>query len=520
MYRIIIADDEPIMRKGLMTLVDWKALDCEIVFAASDGQAVIDALAQYKPDIAILDIKMPRKSGIDVACHIYEKKLPVKVILLTAYADFSYAQQAISYGVSEYVTKTGAMSGIVEAVEKCKAQLVQAQQTTVQNPEQVNLFLKSVLDGSLYDQNLILEKVSRYHLDFSQCYILSIDFVSIKPLNSTAENRIINNLESLLQSVFQLERICFIPMGKNRFCVVLFAPGGTIHHSCVQVAETFSNLTGHLVYIGISHTVYSVFELAAALKQADEALEERFFEQDKAVHSFMHKPAMDKVQNKEALSFVTGIASSVEMGNEKEAVSLLERLFLIQKNNNSNPEEVKKEGLMLLNLCKIQLGHLGATLSELADSNGDFYATIQNCRFHSEYCDVLRSLTIGCCRTIASTLQYSSDAVLMAQNYIEKNYHHPITQSEIAAAINVNPSYLSRIFKNRTGVNMMDAINRKKIKHARELLDVGQLKIYEVAAVVGIEDTAYFSHLFKKYMGVSPKAYQERTAPITAEEIL
>ena len=124
-YKIMLADDEPIMRKALQSLIDWERIDCEIVYVAENGQEVLNALIEIQPDILITDIKMPGADGIEISKYIWEKRLSTKVILLTAYADFSYAQSAIRYNVVEYVTKTGAFDELLRAVERCKMMLAE-----------------------------------------------------------------------------------------------------------------------------------------------------------------------------------------------------------------------------------------------------------------------------------------------------------------------------------------------------------------------------------------------------------
>ena len=123
MYKILIADDEALMRKGLCTLIDWAKLGCQIVGTAENGLQAKQAVLDYQPDIIIADIKMPVMDGLELARWVCGAQRQIQIILLTAFADFSYAQQAIQYGVSDYVTKTGNMNDIVAAVERCKQKL-------------------------------------------------------------------------------------------------------------------------------------------------------------------------------------------------------------------------------------------------------------------------------------------------------------------------------------------------------------------------------------------------------------
>lgn len=123
MYRVMLADDEPIVRKALQTLIDWKRLGCEVVFVASNGREVLEHMEEEAPDILVTDIRMPGADGIALVKYVKEHELPVQVIILTAYADFSYAQAAVKYGAADYVTKTGALDGLESAVSRCCSQL-------------------------------------------------------------------------------------------------------------------------------------------------------------------------------------------------------------------------------------------------------------------------------------------------------------------------------------------------------------------------------------------------------------
>ena len=106
MWKVMVADDETYMLEAFDKLVDWEKMGCQLVYRATNGKEVIKHLEKVRPDIVITDIKMPIMDGLQVARHIYENYAAMQVIILTAYADFSYAQKAIDYGVFGYVVKT------------------------------------------------------------------------------------------------------------------------------------------------------------------------------------------------------------------------------------------------------------------------------------------------------------------------------------------------------------------------------------------------------------------------------
>ena len=123
MYSVVLADDEPLIIKGLLKMVDWEQLNAEVVGTAKNGQQLIEQIQRLAPDIIISDISMPKQSGIDVVRYIKENGLRSKVIFLSAYQEFDYAKQALKYGVVEYLLKPVAKDELEGAVVKAKEAL-------------------------------------------------------------------------------------------------------------------------------------------------------------------------------------------------------------------------------------------------------------------------------------------------------------------------------------------------------------------------------------------------------------
>lgn len=123
MWKVMIADDEMYMLEALEKLINWEKMDCQLVYKAQNGKELIRQMKIEIPDIVITDIKMPLLNGIQVAQYVYENMLPTKVIILSAYADFEYAQEAISYDVCGYIIKTSAIEMLPEMIQKAIGKL-------------------------------------------------------------------------------------------------------------------------------------------------------------------------------------------------------------------------------------------------------------------------------------------------------------------------------------------------------------------------------------------------------------
>ncbi len=118
MYRVLIVDDEPLIRQGLVSLIDWAALGCQVAAQAENGQEALAMLTEQPADIVVCDIRMPGMDGLELGARIAELHLPARLIYLTAYPDFSYAQAAVQRGAVDYVLKSNYIERIPEAVAK------------------------------------------------------------------------------------------------------------------------------------------------------------------------------------------------------------------------------------------------------------------------------------------------------------------------------------------------------------------------------------------------------------------
>ena len=105
MLKVVVIEDEELVRRGIVMAVDWASVDCEVVGEASNGEAGLELIARERPDIVVTDIRMPRMDGLEMLRRLREEGCGASVILLTAYSDFTYAQSALKLGAVDYLLK-------------------------------------------------------------------------------------------------------------------------------------------------------------------------------------------------------------------------------------------------------------------------------------------------------------------------------------------------------------------------------------------------------------------------------
>ena len=118
MIRLILADDEPVILRGIKKLVDWERMGISVVGEYEDGRSAMEGILGLKPDIALLDINMPGMDGIEILKNIRRLELGTKVIFVSGFQDFEYARNALTYGAVEYLLKPVILEELIHAIGK------------------------------------------------------------------------------------------------------------------------------------------------------------------------------------------------------------------------------------------------------------------------------------------------------------------------------------------------------------------------------------------------------------------
>ncbi|MDY2651295.1 MULTISPECIES: response regulator [Eisenbergiella] len=513
------ADDEAIMRKAMTTLINWEDLGCELIYVASTGTEVMERLELLKPDILILDIQMPGKNGIEAAKYIWEQKLKTKVILLTAYADFSYAQQAVRYDVVDYVVKTGVMEGIVEAVRKAQDKIREAEEHQVGDnlsALQEN-FLKSVFSGSLYELKDVRENAARLQMDFSCGYLfVMIHFRIEENADSERQKKIHKSLLNFLKMVFGNNMKQGFLVRKNMLLVMLteIPEQGyqeIIREQCLQIIDMMDNFMKMHVSIGVGERSCDPEEIQREYKNAEYAVRENFFDEGSRIVFYRREEHnLDKQLLKEIELEQGELHFLVKKGNRDEALEAFRKLLNLQKQADEPINAILSTGVNIRNYCKKILLEYDKSIYDVTPYQTSISELIYRCMHVREYMEIMETIIGQVSEYIDASSSRRSVLIQECEKYIEGNYEKNITVADIARDIGVSMSYLSRIFKDETGQTIIYTLSMKKLEKAKEYLRETDMKIYEVAEALGFENITYFSRFFKKYTNLSPKEYKEK----------
>ncbi len=533
MFKVLIVDDESIIRKGLKNIIDWRSLGCEVCGEARDGIEGIRMIRELRPDIIITDINMPEIDGLSMINETKQLLPGSKIIILTGYRDFEYIQEAIRLGAFDYVLKPSKIEDLTAIVKKAILELQRGcklEEELLSLRKHFESKIPVLRQKLLYDvmfrintkREEILEELSLYDISVEDFIIMAVetDEDSQENVKSQYERHlyqfgIINTFEEMLGADF---RVADVPINSKTVLFIIQTTEknqeemfGHIYRDAVSLQELVRNCFSFTVTISISTRGKGAFELADKAREALEALDYKFYMGKNTIilyddlKSFYKSTDFSSLENYERI-----LVQKVKSGNG-ESVSLVLRDMM----KCVNDCKLDKDSIRKFYWNAINMIYTLPTAMKLEDGGSEtrgiteILGMLEQCESLMDLNGLLEEIALDIAkrinnynrRTINSTLQKALD-------YISSKYSEPITLNEVAEHTYVSIYYLSRMFTKELGKNYVDYLNEIRIEKAKEYLRDSCYKTYEIAELVGIKDAHYFSKLFKKYTGVTPSEYK------------
>lgn len=506
-FHLMIVDDEAPIRKGISRFINWEAINCTIDCTASDGLEAIEKLKQLPIDIVITDIRMPEADGLYLAKYISEHYPGVKVIILTGYADFTYAQTAIQYNVSDFLLKPISKEQVITAVQNAQKKIISARQQ--RNMEQSDLaFLKDQLLQELTDHpddEKLLSRLKEYGVSLDGCRVAAFQLLPpggeipvLKELAAAQPWEGCCRYNNLVLGIYRAKTGEADSPEKPSVPAALLA-------QCKDIQETARSMYGMEVSIGISGLHSSDTEYASAVSEAINVLTQNFYSPSSIACYNGSLPSWsgNALTAEEALS-LNELETAIIGRDFSAATSVVNSMFIRMKSRFAKSADVKNICTMIYYigiraLVKKGKTDISDTVIQKIERSTDIFELEAIVTEFLEYLEHMLVKEDG-----------FSKIVKQAMAYIDGNLTSSLSLDQIAGAIPINPSYLSRTFKKETGQALTEYINLARIERAKELLSDADSLSYEVAEQAGFHDPAYFSAIFKKYTGMSPKEYKNR----------
>ncbi|MEK5466310.1 response regulator [Paenibacillus sp. FSL R7-0210] len=527
MLGVLIVDDELLMRIGLKSIIQWEDEGFTILGEAANGREALELAGTHRPDLIITDIKMPVMDGLELIREARRLDIGGQFVILSCLEEFQYAQEALRLGAADYLIKSDMkpheLVHVLETVKK-RAVRLSAGSSSVMPPgsykESIGYLketlFKELISGfkaagdvqvnreslriRLADEPMVLLKLRINHFEQHRRKYVEQD-------EKLLRYSVTNILEEILPRKRAKE---IIVMNSAEYVLLLdLGPEGRIvraeiERAAAKIQAAMKDFLKLTLSIGVSGPAPGFGGLKQAYQEADMALDELFFasgsglsfydkarsRQRRGERLFIDKPCMRKFRQ------------DTESGSEGALAFL-----------NSLKDTMLLEGCTKQAARSTYIRMLGAILScfpALPEPN-EAGLTVYESILHEESLEGLHQTVSGYleqCRAQMSEGESSRSYAEQASELIMQLYAEDISLQSVADRINVNASYLSRVFKQETGENFVSFLTRLRMEKAKSLLRDRNIKVYEVAERVGYPNTAYFSKLFKKLSGMSPEEYR------------
>ncbi|MFK7696685.1 response regulator [Paenibacillus sp. HJGM_3] len=520
--KLLIVDDEVIIRNGLCTVIDWKELGLDLLPPASSAEEALERIPVEKPHIILTDIRMPGLDGIELAREVKELLPDTEVVILTGYDDFAYAQQALREGVTDYLLKTSRPEEIIKAAMKAKQNILEkwelSRQDTLQQAALRKQLLEKLLTVGLGGDAEALERIRRWFrqakVDLSvegvdteatafQVMLLSASGWGEKPFAQLLQGAAENIVQELLPCVTQLQ--------DDRVLVVLRPEPGRTDRASLQLALQRVERT----------LKCSVF---AALGRIASGYEELRLSHQEALDVYSYKGLVGSSgRNLLTVDDLRDRTGSRTVCTEKEEAELAAILM------SHNATELRH---WVIQTVRAQLDDPAATPATLqrflhslvlagyrwlersaegqdaghADATSPEGSFALDDRPEDEVFKRLSAIMTAFHQTIhQSRFAYIRKAIA----YIKDNLDQSLSLQQVARYVHLNPNHFSEVFKRETGQTYLEFVTQERMRRAADLLSGTPSKVSEVAKRVGYEDIKYFTQQFKKFSGRTPSEFRE-----------
>lgn len=513
MYKVILADDKIQEREYLRKFIEENfSWDLKILNVAHDGEEVLSMIRKEEPDLLLLDIQMPKVDGLEVAAQVSRTHPKIKVVLITAFAEFSYAKQAIKLGVSDYLLKPYTDGELHEVMEKV---ILSLDQRTNQVKDRA--FGPQAIRVEDLQEKSMITKILRKNVDsrFFEKHLMGLfsKGLTYKCVVLYEENMLWQDRETmdLVRGFFKKNDLTVIAdfEGKEK---ILFLFGektqsfNELDRSIKRTRTFFQDSFQEEVYVGVSGFYGELCHLSEAYADAVAFITDfghpriklSFEENRKYELALMNSEASIKlhVMNKHEKEAVEGLSFYIDEVLSRRTVSFMaRRLAYLSYGIVRSVYDVlgrEDEGLMRI-------------LSYLESEN------LRSGNLHEEREETLK-LMGELIESLGEISVYNNVTLVKeAKAYILKHFKEKITLKDAAEAVGISYGHLSKCFRQVEGTSFNSFLMDVRIKEAKRLMGEGSLPISEIAYLSGIGDPNYFSKCFKKQTGLSPKEYVTMT---------
>lgn len=508
MFKLLIADDEEIIRKRLVMKIEWNSLGFEVIGEASNGLELLELIKRLKPDVVLTDIRMPLMDGIELVEKVKEENIDTEIIVLSGFAEFEYAQKMLRLGVKDYILKPIDKEQIYKVFEALKYKLNEKNNKfrDLKSKFIIDIFMNNLSDVQIEEKNYEF-----YHSD----KLFSI--VNLQIDEFTLHQEEITN-KDILKNIFTSEFNCIL-VSESKDDIFYFVEVDNSERYINILESTFEKVNQFLQELGLHYSVSFFYDFPNDDLKEINKIRNKIFKTKKE-RAYLGPKVFKKASEEKKLvnnQFIYPFEieeNIIKSFNAQDLITLQTNVAMFF----SKFKEQDVEFAVVSNMSFQLLNHIYRYLRENNKTNGrirDIFKQIFSDFNKYEFFETLEGFIkylLKC--TLIETKNISEGFLNLymekAIKFIDLRYSEDIGLDEVAEHVGLSSAYMSHIFKKELNISFVQYLKDKRLKEAIRLLKDTNLKVYEVAEKIGFNNTRYFSDVFRAEIGVNPLEYRNK----------
>ncbi len=491
MIKVLLVDDDFLVRTFLSGLIDWNKQGYDLVGTAQDGEQALQLIEEYHPDIVIADISMPVMDGITLIRRLKEAGNAAKIIVLSCHDDFEYVKEAMKLGADEYVLKNlltaETLLSMLQELEKTIIQPLPRRETPEKERQHILQMLRGEAERGLEDfqvRAVMAVRVAEFekrvgYLPLEQQERFQVSFVQVCQELST---------ESCTVRCAHVRREMYAILLEFRKGESRAQRQDALRQAANTLMYNADRYLAASLLIGVSNSPDFQADTAVCWREAQDALEATFYQHQAICFAWQCQPAGRDIPQA-ARDFCEHIG-----------------VLMVQRDGNAIRSEYNAA------LEAFAAAHTQSRLVQEWLLQADRMAGIglREIPQHFSEFEGQEQAYLAFCEEMLPDLTQFSETIADTVRFIRKNYMNSISLNDAADEVHLNAAYLSFVFHKETGITFSEYLTSCRINRAKELLTQTQEKIAEIAARAGYNDKRHFCKTFKRITGVTPQDYRKQ----------
>ena len=504
--KVVIVDDEVLVRQGIKHLLQWEQEGFTIVGEASNGQEALKLIAQVQPHIVITDIVMPQMDGVELTSIVKERYPEIEIIILSSFSEFNYVRDTFQKGVADYILKPKLEADHLLSILKRTAKRIPSLRlvgATDQQQPNIHMLLDRLISG-------YADSVENADTLFSYPSF-RIFGADLKLGGTQLKEQLLQRLEETFAPFSEQLSYYLLPTEEHTVAVLLnsnMQQWTTVIPAIRAIANSARWREGRLTW-ALGDYFSDLNELHMQYQHFIKLVAYRYFLPEERTLIILEE--LPKLMEAEPSFNMSQFMELLQQRKLEEAIGMID--FYMETASTYYALDVfafkSLLGNIIFNLI-VMLSKLEMNTKSLEANKYHHFRSINESTHITVVSEQMHRFIDEVNEVIASSRQTHTNANLtMIIEYIHQHYMEPINLSDVASHFHFNPSYLSSFFSSHHAEGFSEYLNRVRVDKAAELLQKTDQAIADISVQVGYSDHSYFTKVFKKLKGVSPSQYRK-----------